>query len=235
MVLLCLAQTAVPPAPAPPVPTVAPGGPPQMSARDKQRESVRRQVRALGLDQSAGTPTPGVAMDDFFTTSWPRPAGFGDGKTLPASNEAMPAVPKVTPSSYREAARCLPVPSAELDGLIGEAARREGLSSDLVRAVIQKESAGLPCAVSPVGAMGLMQLMPGTAKQLGVRDPYNARQSVDAGSRYLRELLDRYDGDLTRALGAYNAGPGQVDSYGGVPPFAETRGYVGKILKMLGQ
>ena len=119
--------------------------------------------------------------------------------------------------------------------MISEAAQREGLSSDLVRAVLQKESAGLPCAVSPVGAMGLMQLMPGTARQLRVRDPYNARQSVDAGARYLRELLDRYDGDLTRALSAYNAGPGAVDAYGGMPPFAETKGYVGEILRMLGQ
>ena len=207
-----------------------------MTSRDKQRESVRRQAQALGLDQGAGSATPGVPMEDFFTTPWPRPAGFGEGKTPAASSDAAPAVPKVTPASYREtAARCSPVPDLELDGLVSEAARREGLSSDLLRAVIQKESAGVPCAVSPVGAMGLMQLMPGTARQLGVKNPYSARQSVDGGARYLRELLDRYDGDLTRALSAYNAGPGNVDSYGGVPPFAETRGYVGDILKMLGQ
>lgn len=227
MLLLLLAQDA----------PAAPTQPPQLAAREKQREAVRRQVKAVGLDQPAGAPSPGVPVDDFFTTPWPRPAGFGEGKA-PAASDAPAAspVPKATPSSYRStAAACLPVPSLELDAIIGDAARREGLSSDLVRAVLQKESAGLPCAVSPVGAMGLMQLMPGTAKQLGVRDPYSARQSVDAGARYLRELLDRYDGDLTKALGAYNAGPGNVDAYGGVPPFAETRGYLGEILKMLGQ
>ena len=189
------------------------------------------------MDQTA-PPTSNAPSDDFFLTPWPRPAGFADPKTPAASDAAAAGVPKVTASSYAAPAGavpgCNPVPDLALDGLLNDAARRENVSSDLLRAVLRKESAGYPCATSPVGAMGLMQLMPGTARQLGVKNPYSAQQSVDAGARYLRELLDRYDGDVTRALAAYNAGPGNVDSYGGVPPFAETRGYVTDILRTLG-
>jgi len=200
----------------------------QESAREKQRESARRQAKALGLDQSRSS-APG--SDDFFLTPWPKPEGFGEGRTPPAS-AASEAIPKVTKSSYTPPG-CDALPSLALDGLISDAAQREHLSADLLRAVVRKESAGYPCAVSPQGAMGLMQLMPGTARGLGVRNPYNAKQSIDAGARYLRDLLDRYDGDLSLALGAYNAGPGKVDSYQGVPPYAETQSYVQGILRML--
>jgi soluble lytic murein transglycosylase-like protein len=203
--------------------------PGSLSARDAQRESARRQVKAVVQEQTSSA----TFSDEFFLTPWPRPAGFADPRTPAASTASGDdSAAKVTKSSYAAPA-CDAIPGLALDSFISEAARRENLSADLLRAVVRKESAGYPCATSPKGAMGLMQLMPGTARQLGVRDPYNARQSIDAGARYLRELLDRYDGDVARALAAYNAGPGNVDAHGGVPPFAETQSYVGGILRML--
>ena len=116
------------------------------------------------------------------------------------------------------------------DGVIRRAAQRHELDPTLLTAVVRAESGFNPQALSSAGAMGLMQLMPETAKSLGVTDPYNPAQNVDAGATMLRSLIDRYDGRLDLALAAYNAGPGAVDRYNGVPPYAETRGYVESVL-----
>jgi soluble lytic murein transglycosylase-like protein len=119
--------------------------------------------------------------------------------------------------------------------LIRQHATEHRVRPDLVRAVIQVESAFNPRAVSPKGAMGLMQLMPATAKQFGVIDPFNPAENIRAGVSYLRQLLDRYDHDEQLALAAYNAGPGAVDKYGSkVPPYKETQNYVLKITSMQG-
>jgi soluble lytic murein transglycosylase-like protein len=104
------------------------------------------------------------------------------------------------------------------------------LDPDLVNSVIHAESGFNSHAVSPKGARGLMQLMPGTANQLGVNDAFDPRANVTGGSRYLRELLERYNFDLVKALAAYNAGPERVEQYRGVPPFRETQAYVARIV-----
>jgi soluble lytic murein transglycosylase-like protein len=112
-----------------------------------------------------------------------------------------------------------------------QAAQRHGLDPELVLAVVSVESAFRPEAKSPKGAQGLMQLMPATAAQLGVKNAFDAAENLDGGSRYLGALLTLYGGDLTRALAAYNAGVKAVDKSKGVPPYRETRQYVQKVLK----
>ncbi|HVB39040.1 MAG TPA: lytic transglycosylase domain-containing protein [Vicinamibacterales bacterium] len=126
-------------------------------------------------------------------------------------------------------------PPGRYDGLIARHARQQRLSPDLVRAVIQVESGFDPNAQSPKGALGLMQLMPATAAEFGARNPFDPAQNVRAGTAYLRELLDRYDGNERLALAAYNAGPGTVDRYGrDIPPYAETRRYVRQVRSAAG-
>jgi soluble lytic murein transglycosylase-like protein len=121
--------------------------------------------------------------------------------------------------------------SAPFDESINEHAKRQGVAADLVRAVIQVESAFNPVAVSNKGAMGLMQLMPATARELGVGNPFDPDQNIRGGVTYLKQLLNRYDQKVELALAAYNAGIGNVEKYGAVPPFKETRNYVDKITK----
>jgi soluble lytic murein transglycosylase-like protein len=123
-------------------------------------------------------------------------------------------------------------PPPNLDELVENAARKYQLPPAFVRAVIAAESAYRPDAVSPKGAIGLMQLMPSTAKDLGA-DPTNPAENVDAGTRYLRNLLLKYDNRMYHALAAYNAGPGAVDKYHGIPPYQETYAYIRTVLRNL--
>jgi soluble lytic murein transglycosylase-like protein len=129
---------------------------------------------------------------------------------------------------------CEPATSMETEAAIKDAADAQHLNPALISAVVRQESGFEPCAVSGKGAMGLMQLMPDTAAQFNVADPFNARENVAAGSKYLKQLLGRYKGDLRLALSAYNAGPKKVD---GDPPaepdIAETKDYVNRILKAM--
>ncbi len=161
-----------------------------------------------------------------------------------------PAIPKSTrssfftvpfPASATGTADCDPLPAEQLDPLIEEAARKTGVEAQLVRAVIEQESGGRPCALSAKGAEGLMQLVPSTAEEFDVTaeefdldDAFDPKQNVEAGAKLLKALLERYQNDPTLALGAYNAGSGRVDQAGGVPPIHETMDYVTAILDKLG-
>ena len=136
------------------------------------------------------------------------------------------------PAAVAEAAISRPVAPPQAQdpkSLVRDAARRSGLPPEFVESVALVESGFRPNAVSPKGAIGVMQLMPGTAKTLGA-DPHDTAQNIDAGTRLLRQLLVKYDGDVVKALSAYNAGEGAVDRYQGMPPYNETRGYVKKVI-----
>jgi soluble lytic murein transglycosylase-like protein len=172
---------------------------------DQQKASVRKQA------ETAQTVAPGA----FFTIPWPDSAQVAQSPTGEFT--------------------CDPIAEPQLASLIDEAAKREDLQPNLLRAVVHKESAGRPCAVSPKGAQGLMQIMPATAAELSLADPFDPKQNIDAGAKFLKQLLTKYSGDLSLALGAYNAGSGRVDKEGGVPQIAETQSYVSDILKKLKQ
>lgn len=144
-----------------------------------------------------------------------------------SSVERMSALQTAAVSAYGKATGRLD--SSSLDDLVQRASAATGVDSSLIRGVIQTESAGKAQVVSSKGAVGLMQLMPSTAAELGV-DPSDPAQNVLGGARYLASLLKRYDGNEKLALAGYNAGPGAVDRYGGIPPYQETRNYVSSVL-----
>jgi soluble lytic murein transglycosylase-like protein len=132
-----------------------------------------------------------------------------------------------------DAAAPAPVPPEQIDALVQQNASIWQVDPALIKSVIANESSFNANATSPVGAQGLMQLMPETAATLGVKNPYDPAQNVAGGTRYLRSLLDRFNGDTRLAVAAYNAGPGAVEKYGDVPPYAETRNYVQNVLGSL--
>ena len=142
----------------------------------------------------------------------------------------MQAMRNLVKSERSAAAPAEPPRPTKFAGAIAQAARRHELDPALLTAVVGQESGFRQRAISGAGAMGLMQLMPETARELGVRDPFDPAQNLDGGAKYLRGLIDRYHGRLDLALAAYNAGPGAVDRYGGVPPYRETQNYVANIL-----
>lgn len=121
--------------------------------------------------------------------------------------------------------------AVDLNEVIREVSRRSRLDADFIASVIRAESDGKTNAVSPKGARGLMQLMPGTADQLGVKNSFDAAENVDGGVRYLMHLLQQFNYDVAKALAAYNAGPQRVTQYKGVPPYHETRAYVARIIR----
>jgi hypothetical protein len=164
-----------------------------------------------------------------------------DGRTLFVNAEPPPAILKIAPrrrnsiflpSETSLLGRNRPAMNLDRDGaekLVREAAERHNVDPALVRAVIETESNWNPSAVSRKGAVGLMQLIPTTAQRFGVNDLYSPQQNVDAGVKYLKTLLERYNGNLDLALAAYNAGEGAVDRAHGVPSFRETRDYVQRV------
>ena len=126
-------------------------------------------------------------------------------------------------------------PYLAYDDIIEEAAAANDIDGDLIHAVIQAESSFNPLAESPVGAKGLMQLMPGVQQDYGVLDPFDPRENILAGTKHLKRLLERHKGNIGLALASYNAGPGNVTKYRGIPPFKETRDYVKRIKALLAE
>jgi soluble lytic murein transglycosylase-like protein len=179
----------------------------------KQAASVAAMQAAIDKQKAsiAAQIGPGGPADPFFSTPW----------TAPAS---------ITPPAM--IAPCDAMQQTDLQPIVTEAATKQGLKPELIVAVIKRESASYPCAVSDKGALGLMQLMPETAQQFGV-DPLDPKQNVSAGSQYLKQLLTKYNGDLKLTLAAYNAGPQRVDAGKKVPDIPETTAYVDSILKDL--
>ena len=174
---------------------------------------------------TAGAPAPGPPAPPGAA---PPPSGLGqlaNGSAPPPGNFQAPPKPMAEGGSVDDADTDQ---SGSYDDLINSAAQQHNVDPDLIRSVIQNESAGKRLAKSPKGAVGLMQLMPGTARDLGV-DPTDPEQNIQGGTRLLRQLQDRYGGDLKLALAAYNAGPGAVERYGGVPPYKETQNYVNRV------
>jgi soluble lytic murein transglycosylase-like protein len=130
---------------------------------------------------------------------------------------------------------CDAIPDETVNPIIEGAAKANNIQPDLVRAIIRQESQFHPCAVSDKGAEGLMQLMPATSHELAVSDAFDPKQSIEAGIKYLKQLFEKYKGNLELVLGAYNAGPAAVDEAKGVPDIPETKDYVGAILESLGK
>jgi soluble lytic murein transglycosylase-like protein len=169
-----------------------------------------------------------------------------DGQTIRLfTKEGMIEVPATTVSAFEKEEYVAPAPApvasvptpppaapkgTDPKSLVEEAAVRNSLPPAFVASVARAESAMKQSAVSPKGAIGVMQLMPGTAKALDA-DPHDTEQNIDAGTRLLKELLIKYDGDVVKALAAYNAGPGAVAKYNGMPPYRETQDYVNKVIR----
>ena len=178
---------------------------------ERRQGSRRRQIAGAGL--LAAAAFAGVKSYSPQNTSWRLQPPTQSESTVDVEEDFR------LPQYNKEA----------LEPYIQEAAAKHGVNPDLVRAVVQTESQFNPLAVSPVGAKGLMQLMPNTAKAVGLEDPFDPRQNVLSGTKYLSMMLDRFNGNTALALAGYNAGPGNVRRYRGVPPFGETRGYLKKI------
>ncbi len=147
----------------------------------------------------------------------------------PAAKPA-PSPTAVTPEPSAGVAHVPPTPQS-LDQIIGQASGAHQIDPDFINSVIQAESGFHVRAVSPKGAQGLMQLMPGTATNLGVSNAFDPKANVEGGTRYLRSLLEKYNFDVAKALAAYNAGPQRVDHYHGIPPYYETQAYVARIIR----
>ena len=192
---------------------------------------MRSTVVALGLALAIGGIAYGSSRVTRLSTSVPV------ASIAPPPPEVVAPTTASAPPGPGPVLRRLSRPKSPgtIAAQVDAAARRYGVPASLVTAVISVESEFNPRAVSRRGALGLMQLMPSTAALLGVRDAFDPEQNVDGGARYLRDLLDRFDNDVSLALAAYNAGPQAVIRHGGIPPYPETRAFVAQVLGRVGR
>jgi soluble lytic murein transglycosylase-like protein len=198
--------------------SLTPDASPANAARRRIERSVERQRTAVAaMSNSIAAQQRSVASQPLRS----QPADFA------AFQSRFPSGPA------EGTATCESLPSNEIRSLVDTASARTSVSAELIRSVMRQESDFRPCAVSSKGAMGLMQLIPGTAGELGVKDAFDPEQNVLGGARLLKQLMDRYGGDLSMTLSAYNAGVRPVDAAGGVPMIPETMGYVSRILAHL--
>ena len=192
------------------------------------------QARIAQLQEQFGMPgtIPGAGFSKTLEKEIKKTMGEADKAATPVEKtQPLPDVQKVeqTKAKPEKVWGNLPLADQKLSNLIESAARKYKVDPKLVAAVAEVESNGRQEAVSQAGAIGVMQLMPDTAASLGV-DPYDKQQNVEGGAKYLRQMLDTFGGDLKKAVAAYNAGPGAVKAYGGIPPYKETQNYVNKVL-----
>jgi soluble lytic murein transglycosylase-like protein len=187
------------------------------SIRHERRQILGEVTRLfVSLDGSSYVDVPTAQIEHF--------------EAAPAENRAVVRTSIQTPAPDSQL-NISTLSRADLSEVVNSASDRYRLDRDLVDSVIHAESGFNVRAVSPKGAQGLMQLMPKTASQLGVPNAFDPEANVDGGTKYLRELLERYNFDLVKALAAYNAGPRRVEQFGGVPPYYETRAYVARIVR----
>jgi len=190
----------------------------------------RMMERISYIQERFGPKIPMPAQDGAFQQELQSRVGAGEKSDATAKENPGGLF---TPGTFPET----PVKSGDkkIDSIISDASRKHGLDENLLRAIVKQESGFNPGAVSSKGAMGLMQLMPQTARELDVTNPFDPAENVEGGAKYLKSMIDRFNGNLPNALAAYNAGPKAVETYGGVPPYNETKNYVSSILNMLSE
>ena len=193
------------------------------SIRHERRQIVGAITRLYLSDSSSGyIEIPTDQIERFERDTAPAPPA-------PRSNSIVSAGPKPVPAPTQAASVVLN--RQDLNNVVNGAGERHQIDPDFINSVIRAESGFHQNAVSRKGAQGLMQLMPGTASQMGVANPFDPNANVEGGTKYLRELLEKYNFDVPKALAAYNAGPKRVDQYRGVPPYYETQAYIARIIR----
>ena len=192
------------------------------------------QERIAQLQEQFGMPgnVPGMEFSKTLDKAIQKDGGTDKTQVVPAAGNASKTGQAQSAKSALPAYSVnasLPLADQSLSGLIGEASKKYKVDPKLLSAIAEVESGGNQNETSSAGAVGVMQLMPDTAASLGV-NPYDKQQNVEGGAKYLRQMLDTFGGDVTKAVAAYNAGPQAVKDYGGIPPYKETQNYVNKVL-----